>query len=71
MRTYLEALEQIAFGADAEFVRIDVTGKSQAERNDILIKLKDFMNDNGSVNVFTKHSCNHDTGGISCVSEVV
>lgn len=66
MRIYLESLEQVAWGQEAEFVRLDVTGKSQAEQDAILTQLKDFMT--GLTCVFTRHYCYHDIKG-SCTSE--
>ena len=66
MRIYQEAQEQ-GIG-ETEFVRLDVTDKTQAERDAILVSLKDFMT--GVTSVFTKHTCYHDEGK-SCQSEVV
>ena len=67
-RIYLEAKEQVALGQDAEFVRLDVTAKTQAERDAILVSLKDYMT--GITTTFTSHTCNHDAGQ-SCSSVVV
>ena len=67
-RIYLEAIEQVGANQEAEFVRLDVTGKTQAERDAILVSLKDYMT--GITTVFTSHTCNHDIGQ-SCPSQVV
>ena len=61
MRIYLEALEQV----EAEFVRLDVTDKTEAEKDTILTSLKDFMT--GLSCQFTKHTCYHQEGGQPCV----
>lgn len=66
MRIYLEAAEQ--GDIDPEFIRLDVTGKSQAEQDSILTSLKDFMA--GLSCKFTKHFCPHDFGG-ACNAEDV
>ncbi len=55
-RIYLEALEQVT--EEAEFIRLDVTNKTQAEQDDIIIKLKDFMT--GITCTFQRHNCPHD-----------
>ena len=65
-RVYLEGKE--SGDGDREFVRLDVTSKTQAERDAILVSLKDYMS--GLTAVFTQHTCNHDDGG-SCQSVVV
>ncbi len=56
MRLYLEAKEIAEEGG--EFVRLDVTDKTQAEQDSILTALKDFMS--GLSCNFIKHSCWHD-----------
>ena len=53
MRIYLEANE-----TEGEFVRLDVTDKTQAEQDAILVSLKDFMT--GVTCVFSRHWCWHD-----------
>lgn len=53
MHIYLEAQEQ-----GGEFVRLDVTDKTQPEQGTILASLKDFMV--GLSCIFTKHWCWHD-----------
>lgn len=68
MRTYLEALEIVAFGQDAEFVRLDVTSKTEAERAAILVALKDVMT--GITCTFSRHDCRHDTYQLCAVEEV-
>ena len=68
MRVYLEAIETGAGLEDEEFVRLDVTAKSQAERDAILVSLKDYMT--GVTSTFTRHTCYH-LERQSCVSEPV
>lgn len=68
MKVYLEAREQGDMGTEREFIRLDVSSKSEPERVAILTKLKEFMA--GKTCTFTKHNCHHDTGG-ACTSEEV
>lgn len=70
MRIYLESYEQGEIGTDLERVSLDVTDKTQAERDAILVSLKDFMNMNGSTNVFRLHDCYHDEGKSCTAGEV-
>ncbi len=67
-RVYLEALETVALGQEAEFVRLDITGKSAQEETDIKVALQDYMT--GLTYTLTKHTCNHDAGG-ACVSQTI
>ncbi len=70
MKVYFDAVEQVALGLAAETVRLDITDKTQEEQDAILASLKDYMNLNGSTNIFTKHYCYHDEGRL-CEVEVV
>jgi hypothetical protein len=69
MRTYLEARELAVGGQEAEFVRLDVTGKTQEEQDTILANLKDYMT--GLTCSFAKHQCPHDTGGACCTYDLL
>ena|GEM_PF-1384023 len=70
MRVYLEAQEQLPEGAteEADFVRIDVTDKSEAERKEILSALREQFADTSYV--IRYHLCRHDEGG-ACEVRIV
>jgi len=64
MRIYLEAVEQT--DDVAEFVRLDITDKTEQEQAGILTALKDYMS--GVNAIFSKHYCYHDENK-ACVAE--
>ena len=70
MRVYLEAQEQLPEDSteEADFVRIDVTDKSKAERKEILSALREQFADTSYVIQY--HLCRHDEGG-ACEIKVV
>ena len=68
MRTYFDANEQVADGIVPDFIRLDITDKSQAVQDAILTKMK--AHPAGQTFVFTKHTHLHEEG-LSCTSEVV
>ena len=70
MRVYLEAQEQLPEDSteEADFVRIDVTDKSEAERKEILSALREQFADKSYVIQY--HLCRHDEGG-ACEIKVV
>ncbi len=63
MRVYLEAEEQTVMGVSREFIRLDVTEKTEVERDNLLILLRDIMV--GVDCKFYTHNCRHDEG-LSC-----
>jgi len=70
VRVYLEAQEQLPEDSTEEpdFVRVDVTDKSEAERKEILSALREQFADTSYV--IRYHLCRHDEGG-ACEIKVV
>lgn len=68
MRIYLEATETVGMGEVADFIRADVTDKTDAKVEEIKGLIQDIMA--GLDYRLAKHLCNHNTGG-SCVSEEI
>lgn len=69
MREYLEAVELLAEGAveEPEFIRADITGKTEAEITSIQSDIEDVMTDRDYT--LQRHYCGHDEG-LPCRREV-
>ena len=68
MYLYLEALEQSVIDQPSEFVRLDVTDKTETEQADILTALKNYMV--GISCTFQKHYCRYeDNDNNPCTTE--
>jgi hypothetical protein len=71
MRTYLELIEAQAEGAggEADFIRIDVTGWSEADVEQAVSLLREHAGAYGSY-VLQRHYCGHDSGA-PCSVEIL
>lgn len=68
MRKYLEATEIVEANQEAEFIRADITDKTEQETTAIRQAIEDVMK--GLVYTLSKHYCYHDEGG-SCRVELI
>ena len=70
MRIYIEAIEKLPpdLTEEPEFVRIDVTGYSEAEIDEVVSNVKELMS--GLSYVLQKHYCHHDKEG-ACRVEIL
>uniref|UniRef100_A0A6M3IYW8 Uncharacterized protein n=1 Tax=viral metagenome TaxID=1070528 RepID=A0A6M3IYW8_9ZZZZ len=59
-RVYLEALEVVPNGETPEFIRVDITGKTDAEVASIKADVVAIMN--GKTYLLRKHFCGHEDG---------
>ena len=60
-KIYLEAIEIVPMGEEVEFIRAEVTDKTEVEIVEIKAAVKDIM---AGVNYrLTRHICHHDMGG--------
>ncbi len=67
MKVYLESLEHAEAG---EFIRLDVTNKTEPKRTAICNALRDFMS--GIDCIFQKHTCYHEERrNHPCIVEVL
>jgi len=64
MRQYLEVEEIVGFNEPFEFIRVDITDKTDAEIQAIWTAIEDIMK--GKTYRLTRHDCGHDEGK-SCV----
>ena len=58
MRKYLEAREIVADEEDSEFIRADITGMDDAEKDNVLTVIKDVMS--GKTYRLIEHACGHE-----------
>ena len=58
MRYYYEAHDIVAEGEEAEFIRADITGMTDAEKEEVKKAIQDVMN--GKKYVLLHHTCGHD-----------
>ena len=56
MKIYCEAIEQVPYGEEGEFARIDVSDYMAAEKEQILAALKDLM----PGCIYQEHTCYHE-----------
>jgi hypothetical protein len=68
MREYLEATEIVEKEQEAEFIRSDVTGMTDLEKDDVQAEMEAIM-DGKSYRLVT-HSCYHKDGG-ACSVELI
>ena len=68
MKLYLEALETVAEREEAEFIRAEITGKTDNEVATIQSRMEDIMV--GKHYQLSKHYCRHEDGG-ACNTEII
>ena len=66
MKVYIEAQGMAVEGTEPEFIRADITGKTQAEADAILEDIRAIME--GINCTLSRHFCLHDEGG-ACWTE--
>ncbi len=59
-RIYLEATELASIATDAEFIRAEITGKTEVEVAEIKDTIKEIMS--GLNYKLVRHICHHDVG---------
>lgn len=68
MKVYLESRETVPLGIEPEFIRADVTGRTEVEQSAIQTDIEAIMV--GRSYSLVKHFCRHDDGG-ACTSELI
>ena len=69
MRVYLEASELVVEPVEPEFIRIDITDKTEAEIEAIQLDIKAIME--GKQYQLVKHQCHHDTGELCEADNII